>query len=194
MPTSDYITLAAVIVALLVALRDSYYRARERKQIADCFLAYYRPASELLLKRTTCMLGELNKHKKIRLGASRPHQLFKLMSLLAHKGTWLSSDSALQHIHSLPPAKAKSIALALGEFPMLLSDLETLEVTNEPIIINERDQDLILSIIERLEKITKEIRSSLALSEEELERLVENYQETLYDGTERFVIKGTNRK
>jgi len=77
---------------------------------------------------------------------------------------------------------------------MLLSDLETLEVTNEPIIINERDQDLILSIIERLEKITKEIRSSLALSEEELERLVENYQETLYDGTERFVIKGTNRK
>lgn len=64
MPTSDYITLAAVIVALLVALRDSYYRARERKQIADCFLAYYRPASELLLKRTTCMLGELNKHQK----------------------------------------------------------------------------------------------------------------------------------
>lgn len=194
MPTSDYITLAAVIVALLVALRDSYYRARERKQIADCFLAYYRPASELLLKRTTCMLGELNKHQTIRLGASRPHQLFKLMSLLAHKGTWLSSDSALQHIHSLPPAKAKSIALALGEFPMLLSDLETLEVTNEPIRINERDQDLILSIIERLGKITKEIRNSLALSEEELERLVENYQETLYDGTERFVIKGTNRK
>lgn len=192
MPISDYLTLAAIVVALFATLKDSYHRIREGRSKANCFQAYFRPAAELLIRRASCVLGALEKQQKIRLGATRPYDTFKMTSLLMHKDIWLKSDIALEQLWFLPEKKALALATALGEMPMLLSDLETLGITNKEVLINERDQDLINSSISRLRRIKENLQITLSLTSDELEKLIESYQETIFDGSEKLIVQGYN--
>ncbi|MDK8263449.1 hypothetical protein QP835_04070 [Pseudomonas oryzihabitans] len=192
MPLSDYLTLAAILVALFATMKDSYHRICESRSKANCFQAYFRPAAELLIRRASCVLGALEKQKKIRLGAPRPYDTFRMTSLLMHKEIWLKSENALEQLWFLPEKKALALATALGEMPMLLSDLETLAATNREVFINEKDQDLINSSTSRLKKIKENLQITLNLTSEGLDKPIENYQETIFDGDEKLIVQGYN--
>ncbi|MEB2648298.1 hypothetical protein SOP86_21920 [Pseudomonas canadensis] len=187
---SSIATLLAVIVALWVALRDSLIRLRARQHKTACFVAYNRPAVELILKRVAAAGGVIEKYKKIRLGETRPYDAFKYSSLVVQKGIWADINFILESISALPVDRAEMIASALGALPMLKSDYETLAMMQASVPINGDDQELISSILSRSKAVVDLLKKFLALNDSELDELVGSYREVLVDGENRHLVTG----
>ncbi|WP_278930090.1 hypothetical protein [Pseudomonas qingdaonensis] len=191
--TTDYektITTAAVIVALSVALKDTYLRSVERKHKAACFMSYHRPATELLLQRLICIDGTFSKHYKIRLGATRPYDAIRITNLIIRKKIWWNTEKILDSLAYLPTDKATLLGSILGELPLLESDFETLALFNSSVPISENDQELIKAIKVRLKIIIKNLTTLLELKEKKLKLLAESYKETIMDGKEQLRVCG----
>ncbi len=191
---SSMATLLAVIVALAVALRDIFIRRESIKHRSACFTAYNRSAVELILKRVASAGGVIEKYKKIRLGDVRPYDAFRYSSLVMQKSIWADVSFILESISALPVTRAKMIASALGELPMLKSDYETLAMMESSVVVNEIDQDLIASIIERSANIIGLLKSFLELSDRGLDELVGSYREVVMDGETRHLVTGYSKR
>ncbi|WP_338802751.1 hypothetical protein V9L13_13550 [Pseudomonas sp. RSB 5.4] len=184
-------TFLAVVVALGVAIRDSVIRWLDRRHQTARFVAYNRPAIELILKRVATASGVIEQKKGLRLGASRPHDSFKFASLVVHKGIWVDPGFLLETLAWLPVGQAKKVSYSLGLLPLLKSDFEALAATKENVFINERDQDLIRSIISRSKIIIGSLQEYLGLSEADLDKLIIEYAEVVYHDGEVYLVNGT---
>lgn len=184
-------TFLAVVVALGVAIRDSVIRWLDRRHQTARFVSYHRPAIELILKRVATASGVVEQKKGLRLGASRPHESFKFSSLVVHKGIWVDPNFLLETLAGLPINQAQKVSYALGLLPLLKSDFEALASTKINVVISERDQDLIGSIILRSKLIVDALQGYLGLSEGELDKLIIEYAEVIYHEGEVFLVNGT---
>lgn len=187
---SSIATLLAVVVALAVALRDGAILKEYREHRTLCFVAYNRPAVELILKRVASAGGVIEGFKKIRLGAVRPYDAFRTSSIVVGKSIWTDVNFILESISALPIERAEMIASALGNLPMLKSDYETLAMMESSVPINETDQDLIGSILDRSSVIVGLLKAFLALSQDDMDELVNSYREVVSDGVTRRLVTG----
>lgn len=191
---SSIATLLAVVVALAVAFRDIIIRRENREHRSACFVAYNRSVVELILKRVGTAGGVIEKYKKIRLGEVRPYDAFRYSSLVIQKSIWVDVNFILESISALPVERAKMIASAFGELPMLKSDYETLAMMGPSVVVNETDQDLIASIIDRSASVVRLLKGFLELSDDGLDDLVSGYREVIVDGETRHLVTGYSKK
>lgn len=184
-------TFMAVIIALAVAFRDMVSRSLERRHSEACFIAYHRPTLELILMRVACSIGVISKHRAARLGEQRPYENFKFTSKVMQQDLSIDIEYVLRALAVLPVRQAEKLAYVLGVLPKLRSDFLSLAMMNADVQINDKDQDLIKSILNNGENVVAALKDFMGMSESDMNSMVDGYIEVIVEGGNRHLVRGT---